>query len=166
MTPWMSHLEINLIEKYLEIDKVMLEWGSGGSTVTFSQKVKEYYSIEHVKDWYEKVDKFLEEKDYKSKVFNYLIEPDLPRTIPTKYDEFKTYIEFVGTLNKKFDIVLIDGRARVDCAKYVIPYLNENAVVFVHDYFPRSHYYEITNLYVRIDAVTSGQSIAAFKLKK
>ena len=43
----MSPKEIAFIEKYLTKDKVMLEWGAGGSTLYFSQLVKEYYSIEH-----------------------------------------------------------------------------------------------------------------------
>ena len=165
MKPWMSDQEIDLVKKYLSEDKVMLEWGSGGSTCTFSPLVKEYYSIEHVKEWYENVEEFLKLQIYRSKVFNYLVEPDKPRTIPTKYEEFQTYIEYVDKLNKKYDIVLIDGRARLDCAKYIIPYLNENAVIFIHDYFHRPQYYKVTDYYTQVDAVTSGQSIAAFKLK-
>lgn len=166
MKPWMSDQEIDLIKKYLSEDKVMLEWGSGGSTCTFAPLVKEYYSIEHNKKWYEDVDTYLSKQKFREKVFNFLVEPDFPRTIPTKYEEFKSYIEYVDTINKNYDIVLIDGRARVECAKYVIPCLNDDAVVLVHDYFPRSHYYSINQYYERIDAVTSGQSIAAFKLKK
>ena len=52
MQPWMSKEEIKLIEKYLNKNQVVLEWGSGGSTAHFSKFVKEWYSIEHDKDWY------------------------------------------------------------------------------------------------------------------
>ena len=41
---------------FLHPDYSMLEWGSGGSTIEFSQQyVKEYYSIEHNKEWHDKV---------------------------------------------------------------------------------------------------------------
>ena len=47
--PWMHDSEINLIMAFLTPEDVMLEWGCGGSTILFSQEVKEYYSIEHNK---------------------------------------------------------------------------------------------------------------------
>ncbi len=45
----MSPLEQQMIEFYLQPGKVMLEWGSGFSTLWFSQFVGQYYSIEHDK---------------------------------------------------------------------------------------------------------------------
>ena len=55
MQPWMSKEEINLIEKYLKNTHIALEWGSGGSTAHFSKLVKEWNSLEHNKEWYQKV---------------------------------------------------------------------------------------------------------------
>jgi len=166
MKPWMSPIEIDFIKEYLSEDKVMLEYGSGGSTGFFPQFVKEYYSIEHVEDWYEEVGEHLLTLPYKDKVHNYLIKPDYPRTIPTKYREFKSYIEYVDTINKKYDIVLIDGRARAQCAEYVIPYLNDDAVVFIHDYYMRHSYRIVEKDYNILGGVSHGQSIVALTLKK
>ena len=44
-----------MIEKYLSPETIMLEYGSGGSTLYFSKFVKEYYSIEHDKKWYDEI---------------------------------------------------------------------------------------------------------------
>ncbi len=55
--PWMNQKEVELIEKYLNKDTIMLEWGSGGSTLYFSKKVKTLYSIEHDKTYYNKIKK-------------------------------------------------------------------------------------------------------------
>ena len=52
---YMNPGEISTIESYLKKDDIMLEWGAGGSTLHFSELVKEYHSIEHDKKWYEKV---------------------------------------------------------------------------------------------------------------
>ena len=37
--PWMSEAEIEVIKKYLTTDKIMLEYGCGGSTTYFPQYV-------------------------------------------------------------------------------------------------------------------------------
>jgi hypothetical protein len=39
---WMHEREKAVIEKYLNPEVTMMEWGSGGSTVEFSKKVKKY----------------------------------------------------------------------------------------------------------------------------
>ena len=165
MTPWMSPQEIQLIKSFLTPDMTMLEWGSGGSTVTFSIDVAKYYSIEHVKDWYVKVDEKLEELQLKDKVTNILIEPDLPRTIPTKYEEFKSYIEHVDELNIKYDAVLIDGRARAQCAKKVLNHINPGAIVFIHDFWQRPQYHSVLNYYTEVSSIRYGQSLIALKQK-
>lgn len=165
MTPWMSSQEIALISKLLKKEDVMLEWGSGGSTVTFSPLVSKYYSIEHVADWYEKVNLKIKELNISSKISNYLIPPDKPRTIPTKYDEFKTYIEYVDDLSIKFDKVLIDGRARAQCAERVLPYLKESSIVFIHDFWTRPQYHGILEFYEEVDSIKFGQTIVALKKK-
>tara|TARA_Y100000310_G_scaffold65582_1_gene61073 strand:- start:2977 stop:3189 length:213 start_codon:yes stop_codon:yes gene_type:complete len=54
---YMQAAEGKLISKYLNSKKVMLEWGAGGSTVYFSKLVKQYISIEHNLEWYNKVKK-------------------------------------------------------------------------------------------------------------
>lgn len=166
MIPWMSTEEINLIESFLKPNMTMLEWGSGGSTIKFSQKVSKYYSIEHVKDWYTKVNKELVNLKLDNKVNNFLIEPDYPRTLPTKYREFKTYIEYVDQLNIMFDVVLIDGRARAQCAKKVLKYLKDDAVVFIHDFWARPQYHSVLEFYEEVASVKHDQSLVTLKKKE
>ena len=75
MKPWMSDIEIDLVMKYLSSEKTMLEWGSGGSTNTFSKYVKKYYSIEHDNSWAKKIQNALKLLDmalYNIKKENYL----------------------------------------------------------------------------------------------
>lgn len=165
MTPWMHKNEIDFIKSKLKLTDTMLEWGSGGSTTLFSYLVSRYYSIEHVEDWYNKVSSEL--KNHPSLNVNYFnIPPDFPRTIPTKYSEFKTYIEYPKNFNSKFDKVLIDGRARAQCAKFILPYLKENSIVFIHDYFARPQYHIVEEHYEVIDGVKNTlQTIVALKPK-
>ena len=166
MIPWMHPKEIEFVTSQLKISDTMLEWGSGGSTLLFSNYVSKYYSIEHVEDWYKKVmDKLIEypllDISYKH------IAPNHPKTKPTRYKEFKTYIEYPSTLGQKFDKVFIDGRARAQCAEFIIPYLNEDSIVFMHDYFKRPQYHSIEKYYNVIGGVLdTEQTIVGLKLKE
>jgi|TARA_B100000131_G_scaffold102740_1_gene99743 hypothetical protein len=77
--------ELELIFSYLDKDKVMLEYGCGGSTTIFPPYVKKYYSIEHNLDWFWAVQQEL----YNDKIDNVEIHLcDIPKGLPTKREEF------------------------------------------------------------------------------
>jgi len=159
----MGTTERELIEKYITPNTIMLEWGSGGSTSHFGKLVKELYSIEHDFNWYNKVKK--DKGDNVTLTYvptNGIYNP----TIPTKDEQFEDYINYVDRINKKYDLVFIDGRARVACSEKIIPYLNENAVVFIHDFWARE---PLRNgpfdWYEEIESVKEGQSMVALKVK-
>ena len=77
--------ELELIFSYLNKDKVMLEYGCGGSTTIFPPYVKKYYSIEHNLDWFWAVQQEL----YNDKIDNVEIHLcDIPKGLPTKREEF------------------------------------------------------------------------------
>ncbi len=165
MTPWMDKREIDLIISNLKITDKMLEYGSGGSTVTFSKYVSKYYSIEHVEEWYNNVNDKLQTMELLDVNYN-LVKPDSPRTIPTKYDEFKTYIEYPKNFNTKFDKVFIDGRGRQYCAEFILPYLNEDGFVFIHDYFTRPQYHLVEQWYDVVDGIkNTTQTLVVLKKK-
>lgn len=156
----MNNPEIRFIEKFLTKTDVMLEWGSGGSTIHFSKFVDEYYSIEHDKLWYDRVNSVLPKN-----VKYYFVPADEPLAGLTKKYQVTSYINFCNTINKKFDKVLIDGRGRQWCAETIIPFLHKDSVVFMHDYCNRKRYHTAEEYYDIIDIITYGQTIVAFKLK-
>jgi hypothetical protein len=153
----MRNEEIQKIESYLNKENIMLEWGSGGSTLYFPQFVKEFISIEHNNHWWVIVDSQIPDNGVV-----YLVESNLPRTHPTKREEFKDYVEYVHILNRKYDRVLIDGRARLYCAIEVLPYLTDDAIVFVHDW-GRSEYDDILLYY---DIIEQSRSLMVLRAKK
>jgi len=168
MKAWMDDREKLLITKHFSPDKVMLEWGSGGSTIEFSPQLKKYYSIEHNKEWFNKVNNEIQRLNYKNVNYNYIAQ-NLPRNSDgrqSEYNQFKDYIDIVDTFNTKFDIVLIDGRARRLCAKKIIPYLNPGATIIIHDWVLRNVYHCVTDYYDVVDYIDyTEQTIATFKLK-
>lgn len=136
----------------------VLEYGSGESTLEISNICKEIISIEHDKNWYNKnIDKL----PNNCKLF--LIEPNLPYTEGFHcgtYEEFKDYIEYPKRFSP-FDVIFIDGRARVGCSSICRLLGDENTIVFIHD-FNREEYQESLNYLELIDMVGT---MAKFKIK-
>jgi hypothetical protein len=172
MGPWMSQQEINTIVKYLKPDDVMLEYGCGGSTVFFCNYVREYYSVEHNREWYQKM---LKQKKKNTTLF-YVdrneITPESNRIHASNWDElysssrykdFRDYIHFPESLDKVFDVVLIDGRARPECSRFIFDYVKEGGIVFMHDYWARPRYHVAEEKYKVIDAVKTGQSLVVLR---
>lgn len=146
MQIYMTNEEQAMIRRSLEPNNIMLEWGSGGSTLEYSKYVKEYHSIEHDMKWYMVITSNIKAMKLNN-VSLYYVKNNLPRSYPhVKKEEFIDYINHVNIINKKFDRVLIDGRARIWCAYEVLQYLNKNAIVFVHDW-EREEYHKILDKY-------------------
>lgn len=153
----MTKGEQNIIIKYLEDNMIMLEWGSGGSTTYFPRFVSTYHSIEHNKTWYHRV-----YNELPSNAKLYYVPNNLPRTIPSKREQFVDYVEQVHYIGVDiFNAVLIDGRARVSCAKEVVNFINEKSIVFLHDCH-RKEYEEVFEIY---DMIDRAGNLAVMKLK-
>ena len=162
----MHEREKTVIEKYLNSEATMIEWGSGGSTVEFSQKVKKYYSIEHNAGWYEKVKASIPPNVILFYKAQNLIPPEEPYYNQSTYEYYRDYLDVIYEIGEMFDVALIDGRARRLCALKIIPYLKPNAIVIIHDWCLRASYHCVLDYYDLVDKVdNTPQTIATFKLK-
>ena len=153
--------------KYINEDSIMLEYGSGGSTLYFPKYVKEFYSIEFYEDFYNiiksrmnfdnvhyhlvppnqfKADEVLSMEDSDITEEKYL---ELKKKWPhhtehniKRYWQFRDYVDHIHKLGvKKFDVVLVDGRARGWCATNCLDYIDENGIVFIDDFNFRENEY-------------------------
>ena len=142
-TVMMDRDSVKLLCSLLKPSQDVLEWGSGGSTLFYSKFVKSWNTIEHDLAWAKQVSK--------KKIPN-VVYHSVPVTWDTvgrwpddgDYETFKDYVEFPKSLNRQFDVVLVDGRARVACAYSVIRnnLLKPNGVVIIHDW-ERKYYKEV-----------------------
>lgn len=122
----------------------VLEYGSGESTLEISNRVSEVVSIEHDHTWYKKL---LEKKpDNVTLLFKQPSMGYIEGLNDGTYDQFKHYIT-APLEYAPFDIILIDGRARVECAKLCKELGHEETNVFIHD-FHREEYKE-ANKYLK-----------------
>src|SRR5579859_6931852 len=64
--PWFSYAAIDFLNQYLKPHMTVCEYGSGGSTLFFAQRVKSVFSIEDNPHWFEMVTRRLREKSLKN----------------------------------------------------------------------------------------------------
>jgi hypothetical protein len=140
MKPLMKPREIALFKQELLKRKgkgtvQVLEWGSGGSTIHFTDFLEKegipysWTSIEYNKVWYEKVQEVVKSKPDVS-----LVLFDVGNTVlKQRYVNMDDYVNYPNTLNKKFDVVFVDGRKRRRCVLLAKNFLKNDGVVFLHD---------------------------------
>lgn len=137
MKPWMDEKDIREIENILLNKKSkkldILEWGSGGSTEYFTNFLIKsniqfsWTSLEYNKSWYEKVLKL----NLKNVI---LILFDVGNNkLKQRYTNMDDYVNYPISLNKKFDIILVDGRKRRRCMIIASKILKDNGTVLLHD---------------------------------
>jgi hypothetical protein len=110
---------------------IVLEYGAGGSTLEIAKRVKEVHSIEHDPFYFEKV-----KAGAPDNVRLYHIpknSEEAPGHDGTE-EQFFDYVHFPKSLGIKFDVALIDGRCRVVAAKVASTLLQQDGLIFIHDY--------------------------------
>jgi hypothetical protein len=141
LKPLMRKSEIKVLERELLLlgkqkERInILEWGSGGSTIYFSNFLEEkriqytWLSLEYNKQWYQKV---FERIKNNSNIKMILFDVG-NNNLRQRNDEMNEYVEYPKSLEKKFDFILVDGRKRRRCLLEAQKLLNPGGVVFLHD---------------------------------
>jgi hypothetical protein len=144
-TPWIPFEASHWLEKYLRPDMKVFEYGSGGSTIFFCERVGQLFSVEHEKRWYWLVSKALEQRALTNCLYQ-LQEPYStvgmaspepgseiggPASPMFIFDEresdyprmsFDKYVNAIDDHpDDTFDLVFVDGRARRGCINRAIP---------------------------------------------
>lgn len=130
--PWLSYEAIRYMDERLRPDSVVFEYGSGGSTLWFADRVRHVTSIEHDPDWHARVVREAERAGITNCSF-VLREPtrwtssegetgdkrseySSPRT-PGNFEDYVRACE--GFPDATFDLVLVDGKTRSACLRHV-----------------------------------------------
>jgi precorrin-6B methylase 2 len=112
--PWMAYPAIEFLKGRIRRDMSVFEFGCGEGTLWWADRVREVVSVEHDKDWYERI----------------------AAKAPPNAELFHVVLEYEGAYSRKiadytdrFDVVVIDGRDRVNCAKNCVGALRSDGVV-------------------------------------
>lgn len=113
--PWFSYPAIEYIEQFDLSNKIIFEYGAGNSTLFWGKRVKKVISVEDDKNWFDKI----------KKVFT------LDNIKLLYYPEKKAYINSINKFTESFDIIVIDGSYRMECAKVAFPKLKKGGVIIL-----------------------------------
>lgn len=174
------HMELDeyiLFNKMSLKKKIILEYGSGGSTIQFIKSKKKVYSVESNPDFYKYMNsitlvKKATEKSLFLKFIN-LGDTDSwgrPLSLERKENWPDYYSEVWKDIvlnENKVDVVFIDGRFRVCCCVYSIIKILENnwkeTIFMIHDFWNRKEYFVLLKF---LDEIESKSRLGVFAIKK
>ena len=116
--PWVTYSFIDFIKERLNPQLTVFEFGSGSSTYFYAKHACIVVSVEHDKEWY---DKIISTK---------------PENAEMIYCELVTngeYCRMPVKLEETFDVIIVDGRDRVNCCKQAVNALSESGVIVLDD---------------------------------
>lgn len=131
--PWLTYPAIEFLLRRIKPEMSVFEYGSGGSTRWWASRVRDVVSVEHDRTWFEKA-----RKDQQAHVRAYQIDLVYGGEYSRKIQDFENC----------FDVVVVDGRDRVNCLKNCLQALKPLGVVIL-DNSDRPEYSEgVAFLYV------------------
>ena len=141
--PWWTYGAIDAVEMYLDSlggRARVFEFGSGASTVWLGRRSAEVHSVEHDGSFADVMRRVLSDAKVMDTVT--LIEAG-PTTSPDPQvrsgrpgeDEldFADYVNALAQVGGKFDVICVDGRARVACALAAVEYLAPEGILVWDD---------------------------------
>jgi hypothetical protein len=123
--PWFTYGAIELLNDRLPDDAIVFEYGCGLGTKWWANKAKEVDAVEHDEEW-----------------FN-LISKKLPENVNLLHKELENnYAGSIHQMNKLYDVIIIDGKNRIDCLNESIDKLTGRGVL-VFDDTDREHFKQV-----------------------
>lgn len=116
--PWLVREAVLYLDNLLTKESVGLEFGSGRSTIWFAKRIKKLISIEHDKNWFDKI-----ESEIKKQNINNI---DYRLKTEKKYTDIFNEIK-----DNSLDFVLVDGLLRDVCVKKSIPKIKNGGLLII-----------------------------------
>lgn len=116
--PWVTYSFIDFIANRIQKEHAVFEFGSGNSTFYYAQRAQKVVSVEHDKAWFDKISSST---------------PSNSEMIFCELQENGNYSKMPESLGLKFDIIIVDGRDRVNCCFHSLGALNERGIVVLDD---------------------------------
>ena len=116
----------------------VLEWGSGSSTLYFPKFLSDggsWHSVEHDSEFAKQVKAQLKKISAKNVTISYVgcNRPYVEGFDDGDFETFRDYVLYPSKFNTTFSIILVDGRARVDCMKIGWQMLDQDGIMILHD---------------------------------
>ncbi len=174
---WVTYPAIEFLRKNLRKDMNVFEFGGGGSTLFFIQRIGKLVTVEHDEGWFKNLSEILNKKEKNNWVGHYIsaertnlaLDPSIPDQYASNDREyrswnFKNYASVIDRYpEESFDLVLVDGRARPSCVMHAVSRIKKGGWLIL-DNSERDYY--LRNLDIKIkehfDVVVDGVAPVPF----
>lgn len=116
--PWVTYSFIDFIKDRIKKSHSVFEFGSGNSTFFYAKYAGLVVSVEHDKAWYDMI--VSKKPENAEMIFCELVRDGDYCRMPIKLEE-------------KFDILIVDGRDRVNCCKQAVNAVSDHGVIVLDD---------------------------------
>ena len=116
--PWMNYAVIAFLERRLNKNLSVFEYGSGYSTLFYARRVRNVISVEYDQAWIASIGPRLPPNA------NVLFVPD---------DVDGDYCRAIARSGDSFDVVVVDGKDRENCVKQSMQALSSRGVIVLDD---------------------------------
>lgn len=141
--------------------RIYLEWGGGKSTSFYPHLAKTTYVIDGYPPWCSRIAKdlhvkctrvnfhcmYLQKGDVKLEQEGRLPRETPPSTVRAIASVYVNAIDTLGLGSDKIDFALVDGRFRVACVLKLLPFIHDNSIVVMHDFWLRKVYHVVLKYY-------------------
>jgi hypothetical protein len=112
--PWYTYPAIEYLKQFDFSDKNIFEYGSGNSSIFWASLASTVTSVEVDSAWFEIINN--------SKISNLSIHLK---------EQKSDYVNFIGNANRLYDLIVIDGAYRYDCARAAIKHLCDDGLIIL-----------------------------------
>lgn len=135
--PWMTYPAIEFLQKNINKNQRIFEFGCGASTIFFAKKAKEVIAIETNEKWKNFIEEKLSKENLSAKI-----------TLMADGIDNQSYETFPQKDEEKFDFIIIDSIKRFPCAINAVNALKENGKIILDD-SQRQNYQKIFDFFAK-----------------
>lgn len=116
--PWVTYSFIDFIKDRIKKEHAVFEFGSGNSTLFYAKLAGKVVSVEHDQDWFNKISS---------------TKPGNSEMIYCSLETDGEYCRTPLSADQKFDVIIVDGRDRVNCCTQAVSALTDTGVIVLDD---------------------------------
>ena len=157
-----SEIELIAFLSFLNKNTTYFETGSGCSSLIAKYYTKRSYAVEGCKERYEQGIK----NGLKDNLIFHNLKPDNSScSFPGKNSNINDWKKYFQSYDKNFnaDVILLDGLFKIATAMDIFDKINDDTILFIHEYQERPSYYILESYY---DYVYHWGTLVAFVKKK
>jgi len=140
--PWLNFALIAELDTWLaRRPRRVFEWGAGGSTLYYAQRAVSVVTVEHDTEWAGRVAAEIGRLGLGNVDLRHVPEDEDVRDVPVprppqraeKLRLYGTYVNQVRQDGEEYDLIQVDGRARVECAAAAAECLAPGGIIVIDD---------------------------------